>query len=61
MVSGSVSDKRAFSAMNFIKNDLRNRLDTNLEACLHVYMQDLFTTATFSLWRAAGEAQEHVS
>jgi hypothetical protein len=27
---------------------LRNRLDTNSEACLLVYMQDLFTTATFS-------------
>jgi hypothetical protein len=32
MVSGSVSDERAFAAMYFIKNDLRNRLDTNLEA-----------------------------
>jgi hypothetical protein len=47
MVSGSVADERAFSAMNFIKNDLRNRLDTNLEACLLTYMQDMFTTATF--------------
>jgi hypothetical protein len=47
MVSGSVSDERTFSAMNCIKNDLRNRLDTNLEAWLLVYMQDLFTTATF--------------
>jgi hypothetical protein len=26
---------------------LRTRLDTNLEACLLVYMQDLLTTATF--------------
>jgi hypothetical protein len=54
MVSGSVSDGRAFSAMNSTKNDLRNRLDTNLEACLLVYMQDLFTTATFPY----GELQE---
>jgi hypothetical protein len=35
---------------------LRNRLDTNLEACLLVYMQDLFTTATFSY----GELQERL-
>jgi hypothetical protein len=35
---------------------LRNRLDTNLEACLPVYMQDLFTTATFSY----GELQERL-
>jgi hypothetical protein len=35
---------------------LRNRLDTNLEACLLVYMQDLFTTATF----AYGELQERL-
>jgi hypothetical protein len=47
MVSGSVSDERTFSAMNFIKNDLCNRLDTNLEACLLVYMQNLLATATF--------------
>jgi hypothetical protein len=47
MVSGSVLDERAFSAMNFIKNDLCNRPDTNVEACLLVYMQDLLATATF--------------
>jgi hypothetical protein len=47
MVSGSVADERAFSAMNFIKKYLRNRLDTNLEACLLVHMQDMFTTAIF--------------
>jgi hypothetical protein len=56
MVSGSVSDERAFSAMNFIKNDLRNRLDTNLEACLLVYMQNLFITAIFPY----GELQERL-
>jgi hypothetical protein len=33
---------------------LRNRLDTCLEACLLLYMQDLFTTATFPY----GELQE---
>jgi hypothetical protein len=32
MVSGSVSDERAFSVMKFRKNDLSNGLDTNLEA-----------------------------
>jgi hypothetical protein len=47
MVSGSVSDERAFPTMNFLKNDPCNRLNTNLEACLLVYMQDLFTTVTF--------------
>jgi hypothetical protein len=52
--------------MNFIKNDLCNRLDTNLEACLLVFVQDhaqtrgeqidLFTTATFTY----GELQERL-
>lgn len=47
MISGSVADERAFSAMKFIKNDLRNRLDVNLEACLLAYMQNFFTTGNF--------------
>jgi hypothetical protein len=36
MVRSSVSDDRVFPAMNFINNDLRNGLNTNLEACLLV-------------------------
>ena len=47
MVSGSVADERAFSAMNFIKNVLRNRLHVNLEACVMMYAQDMLTTASF--------------
>ena len=31
VVSGSVADERVFSAMNFIKGDVRHRLDANLE------------------------------
>ena len=33
--------------MNFIKNLLRNRLDVNLEACVMMYAQNMFTTAYF--------------
>ena len=47
VVSGSVADERVFSAMNFIKSDVRHRLDANLEACVQVYTQDLFTLSTF--------------
>jgi hypothetical protein len=46
MISGSFENERAFSAMNFIKNDLRNWLDTNLEAWGLACMQDMFKTAT---------------
>lgn len=47
MVSGSAADERAFSTMNFIKNYLRNRLDTKLEAHLLTCMQDMYSTAKF--------------
>lgn len=40
MLRGSFADEREFCVLNFIKNDLRNRLDTNLEACLLTYLQD---------------------
>jgi hypothetical protein len=35
MVSGGITDERAFSALNCISNDLYNRLDTNLEAYIN--------------------------
>lgn len=47
VVSGSVADERVFSAMNFVKNDLRNRLSTHLESCVQTYTQDLFDISTF--------------
>jgi hypothetical protein len=47
VVCGSVADERVFSAMNFIKNDIRNRLETHLDACVQVYTQDLFDVQSF--------------
>ena len=47
MVGGSVEDERAFSAMSFLKNTLRNRLDTHLEVCMRLKMQDHYTVSDF--------------
>ena len=47
MVGGSVEDERAFSAMNFLKNKHRNRLDTNLAVCMRMKMQNLYSLNTF--------------
>jgi hypothetical protein len=47
MVGVSVEDERVFSAMNFIKNALRNRLGTHLERCVRMKGQNEFKVATF--------------
>ncbi|KAJ9516367.1 hypothetical protein QJQ45_011025 [Haematococcus lacustris] len=46
-VPGSVEEERSFSAMNFIKDERRNRLSANLSSTLHVYLDKTFTLKTF--------------
>ena len=60
MVPGSVEDERLFSAMNFIKNELRNRLkNPHLTAAVRLFFSRQFTVKTFpymealKAWRAA--------
>jgi hypothetical protein len=47
MVGVSVEGERVFSALNFIKNELRNRLGTHLECCVRMKVQNDFKVATF--------------
>lgn len=37
MILGSVEDERVFSALGFLKSNIRNKLDKNLENCLRLY------------------------
>ena len=60
MVPGSVEDERLFSAMNFMKNDLRNKLkNPHLTAEVRLFFSRQFTVETFpymealKAWRAA--------
>ncbi|KAJ9506739.1 hypothetical protein QJQ45_006068 [Haematococcus lacustris] len=46
-VPGSVEEERSFSAMNFIKDERRNRLGANLSSTLRVYLDKTFTLKTF--------------
>jgi hypothetical protein len=43
IVGSSVEDERLFSAMNFVKSVVRNRLSDNLEACIRAKVQTQFT------------------
>ncbi len=48
IVPGSVEAERAFSALSFIKNSLRNRLgQEHMNACMLAFTQQSFTTSTF--------------
>ena len=48
MVPGSVEDERLFSAMNFIKNVLRNKLkNPHLTAAVRLFFSRQFTVKTF--------------
>ena len=60
MVPASVEDERLFSAMNFIKNDLRNSLkNPHLTAAVRLFFSRQFTVETFpymealKAWRVA--------
>lgn len=37
MMLGSVEDETIFNALGFIKSNIRNKLDKNLETCLRMY------------------------
>ena len=38
MILGLVEDERVFSALGFLKSNVRNKLDKNLEACLRLFV-----------------------
>ncbi|KAJ9522872.1 hypothetical protein QJQ45_023657 [Haematococcus lacustris] len=62
-VPGSVEEERSFSAMNFIKDERRNRLGANLSSTLRVYLDKTFTLKTFpykeaiDYWMAGASAR----
>ena len=56
MILGSVEDERMFSALTFLKSNLRNNLDKNVDTCLRLYVTkyevDKFTyERALALWR----------
>ena len=48
MIGGSLEDERAFSAMNFLKSNTHNRLDTHLEEYMLLKSQQPFTLIDFT-------------
>ena len=38
MILGLVEDERVFNALGFLKSNVRNKLDKNLEACLRLFV-----------------------
>jgi hypothetical protein len=48
VVLGSVEDERTFFTVIFMKSKLRNRLTTNLDLVVRMYVHDFFTLQTFS-------------
>ena len=60
IVPGSVEDERVFSAMNFIKSALRNRLvNPNLTNAMRIFTSQAYAVATFpykealQIWKEA--------
>lgn len=48
MVGGSVEDERKFSAMSFIKNKQRNKLQaSHLSMCVRMFADELYSVGTF--------------
>ncbi len=43
LILKSVEDEHAFSIVTFMKSKLRNRLTTNLDLVIRMYVQDFFT------------------
>jgi hypothetical protein len=55
IVPGSVEDERMFSALNFLRNARRNRLQpTHLTACARLFSDLLFSQSTFPFEEAIG-------
>ena len=38
MILGSAEDERMFSALSFLKSNLRNKIDKNVDTCLKLYV-----------------------
>jgi hypothetical protein len=47
VVLGSVEDEHTFFTITFMKSKLRNRLITNLDLVVKMYVQNFFTLQTF--------------
>jgi hypothetical protein len=46
-VLGSVEDERTFSSLSFLKDKIRNRLDTNLQLVVGMHGQQIYNLQTF--------------
>lgn len=64
-VLGSVEDERTFSALNFLKDKLRNRLDQHLGVVVGMHCQSVYTLKNFPYddcfkqWVLATERQRY--
>ena len=64
-VLGSVEDKRTFSALNFLKDRLRNRLDEHLGVVVGMHAQSVYSLRNFPYddcfkqWILATERQRY--
>ena len=38
IISGSVENERMFSALSFLKSNLRRKIDKNVDTCLRLYV-----------------------
>jgi hypothetical protein len=47
LIGTSVSDKRAFSAMTFVKNPLWSSLTTHLPLCMRMKLQEEYDLSSF--------------
>ena len=68
LVPGSVDEERTFSAMNFIKSDVRNRLKgDHLSMCIRLYSSQFHTVSTFpyqeaiDIWRQRSNRGRYMS
>ena len=60
MILGSVEDERVFSALGFLKSNVRNKLDKNLETCLRLFVtqynvRDFPYERSLAIWNSTCE------
>ena len=60
MILGSVEDERVFSALGFLKSNVRNKLDKNLETCLRLFVtqynvRDFPYDRSLAIWNSTRE------
>ena len=64
-ILGSVEDERTFSALNFLKDKLRNRLDHHVDVVVGMHCQNVYSLKTFPYedcfkqWILATERQRY--